>query len=74
MRQAHTYSNKTFNVTVSQKVYFVASYKNKKALSPFFGKLSYDHTDFLRPIFYRFFGLNPSKTNLKLPNFKLLEK
>ena len=24
--------------------------------------------------FIDFFGLNPSKTNLKLPNFKLLEK
>ena len=51
-----------------------SSHQNKKALSPFFGKLSYDHTDALHPIFYRIFGLNPSKTNLKWPNFKFFEK
>ena len=54
--------------------FVLSSHQNKKALSPFFGKLSYDHADTLHPIFYRFFCLNPSKTNLKLPNFKLLEK
>ena len=39
-----------------------------------FGKLSNDHTNALHSIFHRFFGLNQSKTNLKWPNFKILEK
>ena len=52
----------------------MSSHQNKKALTPFFGKLSYDHTDALHPIFNRIFGLNPWKNNLKWPNLKLFEK